>query len=162
MSAPYGKLLEFDVLHVLEFDSNRKCMSVVARQRGDDRVVLYSKGADSVIYKNLRHQYMPRNSTMATSENEAKELNDMVVNDLTHSESNESSIRVSTNSHLDMFARLGLRTLCLARRVFTVEEYSEWATKRNRAEIALEDRDILLHETALSAEMKLELLGTSE
>lgn len=161
MTSPNGGLLEFDILHVFEFDSNRKCMSVMVRQRGDSRIMLYTKGADSVIYKKLVNQFTPGIGVapQLPSDNEAGELRDLVVNDLTHSGSEVSSIESLTNSHIDMYARLGLRTLCLARRVFSSEEYEEWAKGRRTAEIALEDRDQLLTETAYSAETKLELLG---
>ena len=49
------KVLEYHLLHVLEFDSTRKRMSVIVR---DDRgeVILYCKGADSIIEKRLHSQ----------------------------------------------------------------------------------------------------------
>ena len=48
-----GKRLEFQLLNVLEFNSTRKRMSVIVRTP-DQRIVLYCKGADSVIYERLR------------------------------------------------------------------------------------------------------------
>ncbi|GAB2214152.1 hypothetical protein Drorol1_Dr00018492 [Drosera rotundifolia] len=49
-----GKVSDFqyEVLNVLEFNSTRKRQSVVCRYP-DDRLVLYCKGADSVIYERL-------------------------------------------------------------------------------------------------------------
>ena len=41
--------VEFDILKVLPFDSNRKCMSIVVRRIGGHEVILYTKGADSTI-----------------------------------------------------------------------------------------------------------------
>ena len=52
---PHHGLVEYDVLHVLEFDSRRKCMSVIVRQKGTDQVILYTKGADSAIFSFLDH-----------------------------------------------------------------------------------------------------------
>lgn len=39
------------MLHILDFNNVRKRMSVILRQ--GDRIFLYSKGADSVIYDRL-------------------------------------------------------------------------------------------------------------
>ena len=52
---PHKGLVEYHVMHVLEFDSRRKCMSVVVREKGTDQVILYTKGADSAIYSFLDH-----------------------------------------------------------------------------------------------------------
>ncbi|KAJ1926427.1 phospholipid transporting ATPase [Tieghemiomyces parasiticus] len=48
-----GRPQEFRLLNVLEFNSTRKRMSVVV-QRTDGRIVLFSKGADSIIFQRLR------------------------------------------------------------------------------------------------------------
>nr|XP_043625949.1 phospholipid-transporting ATPase 3-like [Erigeron canadensis] len=45
--------VSYEILNVLEFNSTRKRQSVVCRYR-DGRLVLYCKGADSVIYERLR------------------------------------------------------------------------------------------------------------
>ena len=44
---------------------------------------------------------------------------------------------------------------------FTDEEYSKWLLERRNAEVAIEDRDTLLFESARSAECRLELLGAT-
>ena len=36
-------LVEYQVLDVLEFDSRRKCVSVIIRQKGMDQVILYTQ-----------------------------------------------------------------------------------------------------------------------
>ena len=43
----------FEILHVLEFSSARKRMSVILRSHKTQRVIMYSKGADSMIYSRL-------------------------------------------------------------------------------------------------------------
>ena len=98
---PGNQQITFEVLHVLEFDSNRKCMSVLVRRKGDPRVILYSKGADSVIYRNLAHR-----SGLHPVEISGAEVDEGVP-----------SLAELTQMHLNMYARLGLRTLCLAKRV---------------------------------------------
>jgi magnesium-transporting ATPase (P-type) len=44
----------YDILAVLEFNSDRKRMSIITRSRHDGRVVLMCKGADSVILARAR------------------------------------------------------------------------------------------------------------
>lgn len=46
---PEGTLLTFEVLFTLGFDSNRKRMSVVVRHPLTKEIIVYTKGADSVI-----------------------------------------------------------------------------------------------------------------
>lgn len=46
---PQGTLLTFDILYTLRFDSVRKRMSVVVRHPLTKEIVVYTKGADSVI-----------------------------------------------------------------------------------------------------------------
>ena len=97
----------FEILHTLEFDSDRKCMSVIVRRKGDSQVILYSKGADSVIYRNLVHPtgLLPEeyNNSLGGQEEREQDV------------PNRAEL---TQMHLNMYARLGLRTLCLAKRVF--------------------------------------------
>ncbi|KAL9879573.1 ATPase phospholipid transporting 8B isoform 10-T11 [Glossina fuscipes fuscipes] len=46
-----GRTEEYELLHILDFNNVRKRMSVILRQA--DRIILYCKGADSVIYDRL-------------------------------------------------------------------------------------------------------------
>ncbi|KAI8326847.1 hypothetical protein EDC96DRAFT_134720, partial [Choanephora cucurbitarum] len=48
-----GRKKKYDLLNVLEFNSNRKRMSVIVKPHDSDRIVLLCKGADSVIYDRL-------------------------------------------------------------------------------------------------------------
>ncbi|KAF9042681.1 phospholipid-translocating P-type ATPase [Rhodocollybia butyracea] len=54
-----GQKEKYEVLKVLEFNSTRKRMSVVVRNP-DGRLVLYTKGADSVIYARLAKDHDPQ------------------------------------------------------------------------------------------------------
>ncbi|KAK3912291.1 putative phospholipid-transporting ATPase IA [Frankliniella fusca] len=47
-----GKREKYEILHVIEFTSTRKRMSVIARTP-DNKIKLYCKGADTVIYERL-------------------------------------------------------------------------------------------------------------
>ena len=51
LKIPSGELLEYELLNVLEFTPERKCMSVIVREKGGrERVMVYTKGADSTCY----------------------------------------------------------------------------------------------------------------
>ena len=123
---PKGEVLEYDVLHVLEFDSNRKCMSIIVREKKEDaEIVLYSKGADSSIYANLVHpaQSHRRVFSLSTS-TPVSPVNVNPIPDVerrqpmsAEQKRHEAFVKRLTQDHLDMYARLGLRILCLAKRV---------------------------------------------
>nr|XP_020145206.1 probable phospholipid-transporting ATPase VD [Microcebus murinus] len=87
--------LTFPLLHVLPFDSARKRMSVVVRHPLSNRVVVYTKGADSAIMELL--------SPPSPGEASLEKL--------------QVTIREKTQRHLDEYARQGLRTLCIAKKV---------------------------------------------
>ena len=102
-------------------------MSIVVREKREDaKIMLYSKGADSAIYAKLIHpaQSHRRVFSLSTSNpvspvvasnplpgDEAAKLMSM------EQRQHEAYVKRLTQDHLDMYARLGLRILCLARRV---------------------------------------------
>lgn len=54
LQVPDSDALEkYEVLQVLEFSSARKRMSVILRRHSDERILMYAKGADSMIYSRL-------------------------------------------------------------------------------------------------------------
>nr|CAG4643715.1 EOG090X00X3 [Lepidurus arcticus] len=67
-----GKKEAFQVLHVLEFSSNRKRMSVIVRNEAG-HLKLYCKGADTVIYERLGHDQTYREVTLQHLEVFARE-----------------------------------------------------------------------------------------
>ncbi|XP_027697849.1 probable phospholipid-transporting ATPase VB isoform X2 [Vombatus ursinus] len=135
---PQGTLLTFDLLYTLGFDSVRKRMSVIVRHPLTGEIIVYTKGADSVI--------------MDLLENPAK---DPVA------EKKLRKIRAKTQKHLDFYARDGLRTLCIAKRVLKEEDFQRWANFRREAEASLDNQDELLMETAQHLETQLTLLGAT-
>lgn len=133
-------MVEYDILHMLEFDSNRKCMSVIVRQKGHSEIILYSKGADSVIFNNLGGSSKcssfqesgfedPDIISLPSQEEEhinGKRLSYPRPRAVSHSTEpqdvitnlgNDAAMRDRTQRHLDNYAKLGLRTLCMAKRV---------------------------------------------
>uniref|UniRef100_A0A803XY09 Phospholipid-transporting ATPase n=1 Tax=Meleagris gallopavo TaxID=9103 RepID=A0A803XY09_MELGA len=131
---PQGTLLTFDILYTLGFDSVRKRMSVVVRHPLTKEIIVYTKGADSVI--------------MDLLEDPGKERRMKRIKD-------------KTQKHLDYYARDGLRTLCIAKKVGSEDDFQKWANFRQEAEAAIDNRDELLMETAQHLETKLTLLGAT-
>lgn len=131
--------LTFQLLHILPFDSVRKRMSVVVRHPLSKQVVVYTKGADSVIM----------------------ELLSVASSDGTNLEDQQMVIRERTQRHLDEYAKRGLRTLCVAKKVMSDTEYAEWLRNHFLAETSIDNREELLVESAMRLENKLTLLGAT-
>ncbi|XP_014263682.1 phospholipid-transporting ATPase VD [Maylandia zebra] len=127
--------LAIQLLHILPFDSNRKRMSVVVRHPLTGQVVVFTKGADSVIMD------------LAESPTDQTEV--------------YSHIKEKTQKHLDAYAREGLRTLCIAKKVLKEDEYDLWLKAHMLAESSIENREELLLESAQRLETNLTLLGTT-
>ncbi|XP_069826948.1 phospholipid-transporting ATPase VA [Dendropsophus ebraccatus] len=135
---PHLGRLNFELLHTLGFDSTRKRMSIVVRHPITDEIVVYTKGADSVVL------------------------------DLVEPSSKDSSvgkyqrrIQAKTQNYLNCYAVDGLRTLCIAKRVLSKEEYACWLKFHLQAESSLENREELLFQSAVRLETNLHLLGAT-
>lgn len=122
-----GKEQTYTVLNTLEFNSTRKRMSAIIRMP-DNKIVLFCKGADSIIYSRLKRGEQPE-------------------------------LRRTTAEHLEMFAREGLRTLCIAQRVLGEEEYREWSKEHQIAAAAVQDREEKLEAVSDAIERELTLIG---
>uniref|UniRef100_A0A8C2H816 Phospholipid-transporting ATPase n=1 Tax=Cyprinus carpio TaxID=7962 RepID=A0A8C2H816_CYPCA len=125
--------LSIALLHVLPFHSARKRMSVVVRHPLTGEVVVYTKGADNVIM----------------------ELAEPAEDGFSR------EIMERTQRHLDQYAREGLRTLCVAKKVLEEQEYKAWLKRHEYAETSIENREELLLESAERLETNLTLLGAS-
>lgn len=120
-----------DRLQVLPFDSNRKCMSVLLKHPHTGEIILYSKGADT---------------TMLPA--------------LSASDENVVASR-SIQQYLQSYARQGLRTLVMARRTLTLQEYEAWRQKHDEAELATENRERRIRDSYATLESHLTLLGAT-
>ncbi|XP_053318224.1 phospholipid-transporting ATPase VB [Spea bombifrons] len=136
---PQGTLLTFELLYTLGFDSVRKRMSVVVRHPITREIIVYTKGADSVIMDLLDD---PAKANI-TDEKRLRKL------------------QAKTQRHLDWYARDGLRTLCIAKKVLSEEDFTRWSNFREEAEAAIENREELLMETAQHLETNLTLIGAT-
>lgn len=133
MSTPFSdEPDEYELLHVLEFNSARKRMSVILRKLDEDgRIFLLCKGADNVIFERL-------------------------IKD-----NSQSEMRLKTDKDLQYFASEGLRTLCLAYRVLDPRLYEQWAKEYHNATVALQDREAKIESVSSSIERDLVLLGAT-
>ncbi|XP_072757293.1 phospholipid-transporting ATPase VD isoform X2 [Anoplolepis gracilipes] len=131
VSFPDKSTLAFEILHVLPFDSNRKCMSVLLRHPHTGEIVLYSKGADTTVLPALSPD---EENTVASA---------------------------SIRQCLQSYARQGLRTLVMARRTLTSQEYEMWQQKHNEAEMATENRERRIRDSYAMLESHLTLLGAT-
>ncbi|XP_076956043.1 putative phospholipid-transporting ATPase 9 [Bidens hawaiensis] len=119
----------YELLNVLEFNSVRKRMSVIVRDE-DGKLLLLSKGADSVMFARLAK--------------DGREFEE------------------KTRKHVNEYADAGLRTLILAYRELTEEEYKEFNEKFTKAKNSVSaDRDDLIDEATEEIEKDLILLGAT-
>ncbi|XP_040895608.1 phospholipid-transporting ATPase IF isoform X1 [Toxotes jaculatrix] len=121
----FGKSEKYKLLHVLEFDADRRRMSVILQTPTGGKV-LFTKGAESAI--------LP-----FTTSGEIEK----------------------TRLHVDEFALKGLRTLVVACRHFSPEEYIEVDRRLNSARTALQQREERLQEAFSYIERDLQLLGAT-
>lgn len=136
---PSGENLVFEVLDTLTFDSNRKRMSVLVRHPITKEYVLYTKGADYAIMELLGTPYAEHLSGKLRC----------------------SNIAADTQHHLDCYAKDGLRTLCVTKKVVSAKVYESWLVDRQRALAAIDNREELIMDTAVQLETNLSLLGAT-
>ncbi|KAH7907450.1 hypothetical protein BJ138DRAFT_1160138 [Hygrophoropsis aurantiaca] len=116
-------------LKTLEFNSSRKRMSVILRAP-DGKIILYCKGADSVIYERL-------------------------------SPDQDREVKEKTSKDMDLFANSGLRTLCIACRILSEEEFLLWSRTYDAATSAVDNRDEEIEKATAQIEHSLFLLGAT-
>lgn len=71
----------------------------------------------------------------------------------------QAELRKSTAEQLEMFAREGLRTLCIAQRELNEEEYQTWNKEHDLAAAAIQDREEKLEAVSDAIERDLTLIG---
>ncbi|XP_045030963.1 phospholipid-transporting ATPase VD isoform X1 [Daphnia magna] len=133
VSLPGEGTLEYEILEILPFDSTRKRMSVILRRPETRQIVVYCKGADSAILPRLAY-------TQSFAENQ---------------------IIQRTEHHVNQYSKQGLRTLVMAKRVLSEEDFTIWLVAHNEAKGAHEGRERLLYESYCRLERDLSLLGAT-
>ncbi|XP_058790265.1 phospholipid-transporting ATPase VD isoform X2 [Phymastichus coffea] len=131
VSLPDKSTLTFEILKILPFDSNRKCMSIIVKHPHTGEIVLYSKGADTTILPAL------------------------------NANEDDSTITTKVRQQLHSYARQGLRTLVMARRSLTTEDYNIWREKHAEIEASNNNRERRIRESYASLETQMTLLGAT-
>eukprot|EP00736_Rhodelphis_marinus_P009053 Rmarinus@m.19911 len=129
----WHKKEDYKILCLLEFNSTRKRMSVILRTPGG-QIKMYCKGADTVIYDRLSKS--------------PKDHDEAVLRDV-------------TTEHLKNFAVSGLRTLCIAYRDLSEQQFQDWFRIYQEASVSLTNRDDLIEEAAEMLECDLTLIGAT-
>jgi phospholipid-translocating ATPase len=124
-----GQVERYMPLKLIEFNSTRKRMSVVVRCP-DGKIILYCKGADSVIYERLAPDH-------------------------------DQALKEQITKDMDSFANNGLRTLCIAYRYVTEEEYFNWSRTYDAATSAIKNRDEEIDKATAQMEHSLHVLGAT-
>jgi len=125
-----GKTIKYKRLQVFEFDSDRKRMSVVI-QNPDGTLMLYTKGADSIMLERM---------------------DDDVDN---------AYLMMISNQHIHQFSTEGLRTLVLAKKTLEKEAYKKWAQKYEIAKAKISGRDEAMEALQSEIEVDLKIVGVS-
>uniref|UniRef100_A0A8C9Z9F6 Phospholipid-transporting ATPase n=1 Tax=Sander lucioperca TaxID=283035 RepID=A0A8C9Z9F6_SANLU len=130
---PHLGKLSFELLHTLGFDSTRKRMSVVVRHPLTDQITVYTKGSGTTCANSLKIFILV------------------------------SFIKIvsRTQNYLNLYAADGLRTLCIAKKILSKEQYACWLQHHLQAETAIQGREELLFDSALRLETNLQLLGAT-
>lgn len=127
-----GKDYKYALLHVLEFNSTRKRMSVIVRDLQKNQIVLYTKGADNILIDRMKK-----------SEKEHPDLD-------------------ATKGYLAEYGTIGLRTLLIGKRVIESSVYQPWdASYKELLGTTGEDKDALVENMQEQIEVDLELVGAT-
>ncbi|XP_063590480.1 probable phospholipid-transporting ATPase IIB [Penaeus indicus] len=116
-----GKLLTYTVLQIFPFTSETKRMGIIVREELTGEIVLYIKGADTVMASMV-------------------EYNDWLEEECTN------------------LAQKGLRTLVVARKVLTPEQYTQFEQRYNAAKLSVTERGSRVAAVIETLECDLELL----
>ncbi|KAE9045383.1 hypothetical protein PR002_g2241 [Phytophthora rubi] len=101
----------YKLLNVLEFDSDRKRMTVIV-ETPDGTIELLCKGADNVIFERLATDQAAMPGGMSY---------DQAADQLT------------------VYAKTGMRTLCLAYKMISRSEYEDWNARYSQAHASMEE-----------------------
>ncbi|XP_032888052.1 probable phospholipid-transporting ATPase IF isoform X1 [Amblyraja radiata] len=121
----FGKTERYKLLDVLEFDADRRRMSVIV-EMPEEKMIMFTKGAESSIIPLAR-----------------------------------SGAVTEMSAHVDELAMKGLRTLCIACKYLSIEEYEEIKSQLVEARTSLHQREQVVADVFNIIEKDLHLLGIS-
>lgn len=123
--------IEYEVLQIFPFDSIRKRMSIVLRHPVTKEIVMYCKGADTSIFPRLK------------------------------ADRSSAELVARTQTHINNYAREGLRVLVMSKRRLSEAEYYEWLEVFQEAELDMEHRENRMYDAWCSLETNMELVGAT-
>ena len=124
-----GKTLEFEVLNVLGFSSERKRMSIIVKDPLEGVIKIFCKGADCEIIKRL-----------------AK------------TELDKKSFKIIKNN-IEEFSKLGYRTMMVAYKIIDEMDYKIWIDRLQKEELNLNNKSYFIDKCYDIIEDEFELLG---
>lgn len=148
MQSPFspGEVQQWELLNVLDFTSARKRMSVVVRKMdGEGRIVLFTKGADNVIFERL-----------APGKDDLKKLTEGHLEDFAN-----DGLRTLCLAYKIIPGQQHANPHCSALTCGTAEEYESWSERYHEATVAIDDREGKIEDVADELERDLRLLGAS-
>ena len=137
-----GEPRTYDLLHTLEFDSDRKRSSVIVRQRaeggapGTGPLLLFCKGADNVITPLLSEAHRAADAP-------------------------EAALLGATERDITKYSAVGLRTLMICSKVLDPAFYEGWKARFHEAETALQNRAAVMAAAMAEIESDLALVGAT-
>ncbi|KAJ2956808.1 hypothetical protein NQZ79_g7400 [Umbelopsis isabellina] len=154
-----------EILNIIEFTSDRKRMSIVAKLPTGE-TILICKGADSVILERMEIPSEP------SRVDDPLGIDTVPLSPVPPSPRSPSTIGLDglrdtrweytrTLEHLQDFATDGLRTLLYAYRILTPQQYSDWNDSFQEACLAVSDRQSKIDKAAEVIECNLRLIGAS-
>ena len=120
---------KFEKLEIIEFSSDRKRETIIVKTP-EGKIILYCKGADSIIEKRL-------------------------------SKKSNEEILTQCKYYVDKFSAQGLRTLFIAMKLLSENEYQIFFKELNEAMMSLEDKDKKVNAVYDKVEQNLYLIGTT-
>lgn len=141
-----GQVEEWAIEGLLEFESDRKRMSIIVRKLGGapGPMVMYTKGADSTMLPLMQYGY--HESGPGQSSGSRQDYTPQI------------------QSELGRFSREGLRTLMMAMRYIDSQEYTQWKQLYDAANLTMgggKARQAKITEACILIEKAFNLLGCS-
>ncbi|DAZ98689.1 TPA: hypothetical protein N0F65_008815 [Lagenidium giganteum] len=179
----FGKRETYRILALNEFDSTRKCMSVIVQrvfERVDDGQELVSKEKDEVASSDRTRETRTEPNDLSDLEStspksqgndgevgELEEEDDQVLVFCKGADTVMFANAVNTQDisklglHVHYFAAMALRTLLFGCKRLTMKEYLMWKLEYDLAKKSLSDREHLCLEAAKKIETSMTLLGAT-
>ncbi|KYQ94389.1 transmembrane protein [Tieghemostelium lacteum] len=124
-----GQQVAMELLAIMEFSSDRRRMSILVKDPQSQKILLYSKGADSVMMERLSQQ------------------------------EKSGALLQKTIEHISEYSKEGLRTLLLCRKEIPLQVYEDFASRYHNASTLIEHREEEMERLQDEIERDFDLLG---